>query len=97
MRKHGVQNTKATPKFSRIILNDKTWDLLISPVSLFTPTFVIEIKNLMEPNISSFSYKVFLFLTYFGPYMGHNSYSPMGTHDYGQMLYVVIIVSDMYG
>jgi hypothetical protein len=50
----------------------------------------------MEPNISLFSYDVFLFVTYFGPNMGHNSYLLMGTHDYGQMLYVVIIVSDVY-
>jgi hypothetical protein len=28
--------------------------------------------------------------------MGHNIYSSMGTHDYGEMLYVVIIVSEMY-
>jgi hypothetical protein len=46
MRMHGVQNTKATPKFSRIILSDK-WDLPISPISLFptTPKFSSDFLN----------------------------------------------------
>jgi hypothetical protein len=56
----------------------------------------------MEPNISSFSYKVFLFLTYFGPYMGHNSYSPMGMDkfvccDYCfRHVWVVVIVDEFH-
>jgi hypothetical protein len=67
MRRHGVQNTKANPKFSRIILNDKTWDLLISPVSFFTPTLVFQIKNLMEPNMSLFLIVYFCFSHILGP------------------------------
>jgi hypothetical protein len=82
----GIQ--RPAQKFLMIILSDK-WNLHISFLQpVFSSGFLI--KKLMDPNISSFS-----FWHIVGPTWTHHS--PMGTHNYVWMLFVVVIVSHMYG